>query len=59
MRSAIVSDIVCPWCIVGYRQSQQALDATGVETDISLQISAEWRQGVENFTSAIQQAQTE
>lgn len=34
MRIDIVSDVVCPWCIVGYRQLQQALDATGIEADI-------------------------
>ena len=22
----IVSDVVCPWCIIGYRQLQKALD---------------------------------
>lgn len=26
----IVSDVVCPWCIVGYLQLQQALDQTGL-----------------------------
>ncbi|MDF1726359.1 MAG: DsbA family oxidoreductase [Sulfitobacter sp.] len=26
----IVSDVMCPWCIVGYRQLEQALAATGV-----------------------------
>lgn len=26
----IVSDVVCPWCIVGYLQLQQALDLTGI-----------------------------
>tara|TARA_R110002049_G_scaffold160202_2_gene325231 strand:- start:8108 stop:8782 length:675 start_codon:yes stop_codon:yes gene_type:complete len=26
----IVSDVVCPWCIVGYRQLEQALAAVGV-----------------------------
>lgn len=34
MRIDIVSDIVCPWCIVGYRQLQQALEATGTEAEI-------------------------
>lgn len=34
MRIDIVSDVVCPWCIVGYRQLQQALEATGTEADI-------------------------
>ena len=27
----IVSDVVCPWCIVGYRQLLQASDSTGIE----------------------------
>lgn len=26
----IVSDVMCPWCIVGYRQLEQALGAVGV-----------------------------
>lgn len=26
----IVSDVMCPWCIVGYRQLEQALSATGI-----------------------------
>ena len=26
----IVSDVMCPWCIVGYRQLEQALAATGM-----------------------------
>ena len=26
----IVSDVMCPWCIVGYRQLEQALGATGI-----------------------------
>ncbi|EEB85331.1 DsbA family oxidoreductase [Roseobacter sp. GAI101] len=26
----IVSDVMCPWCIVGYRQLEQALAAVGV-----------------------------
>ena len=30
----IVSDVVCPWCIVGYRQLAQALEATGTEHEI-------------------------
>ena len=25
----IVSDVVCPWCVIGYRQLVQALDRTG------------------------------
>ena len=34
MRIDIVSDVVCPWCIIGYRQLQQALEATGTEAQI-------------------------
>lgn len=30
----IVSDVVCPWCIVGLRQLQIAVEATGIEVDI-------------------------
>ncbi len=34
LRIDIVSDVVCPWCIVGYRQLKQAVDATGTAVDI-------------------------
>lgn len=34
LRIDIVSDVVCPWCIVGYRQLQQAVAATGAEVDV-------------------------
>lgn len=30
----IVSDVVCPWCIVGYKQLTQALEATGTPHEI-------------------------
>lgn len=26
----IVSDVMCPWCIIGFRQLEQALGATGI-----------------------------
>ncbi|MEP4978773.1 DsbA family oxidoreductase [Ascidiaceihabitans sp.] len=26
----IVSDVMCPWCIIGYKQLEQALAATGI-----------------------------
>ena len=29
----IVSDVVCPWCIVGYRQLEKALQASGTLSD--------------------------
>ena len=34
IRVDIVSDVVCPWCIVGLRQLQSAADSTGVDIDI-------------------------
>jgi predicted DsbA family dithiol-disulfide isomerase len=34
LRIDIVSDVVCPWCIVGYRQLCTALAETGVRADI-------------------------
>ena len=30
----IVSDVVCPWCIIGYRQLAEALKATGTKHEI-------------------------
>lgn len=36
MRIDIVSDIVCPWCIIGYKQVEKALDLVG--DDISAEI---------------------
>jgi predicted DsbA family dithiol-disulfide isomerase len=30
----IVSDVVCPWCIIGYRQLEQALAASGTAHEI-------------------------
>ncbi len=35
LRIDIVSDVVCPWCIVGYRQLQQAAEATGIAIETS------------------------
>lgn len=33
IRIDIISDVVCPWCIVGFRQLQQAAEATGIEIE--------------------------
>ena len=33
----IVSDVVCPWCIIGYKQLQTALAAVPGRFDVSLQ----------------------
>jgi predicted DsbA family dithiol-disulfide isomerase len=30
----IISDVVCPWCFIGYRQLEKALDLAGLEADI-------------------------
>jgi predicted DsbA family dithiol-disulfide isomerase len=39
LRIDIVSDVVCPWCIIGYKQLQRALDQLGdvFEPDIHWQ----------------------
>lgn len=34
LRIDIVSDVVCPWCIIGYRQLAQALEQTGTAHEI-------------------------
>jgi len=34
LRIDIISDVVCPWCIVGYRQLAQALEDTGTAHEI-------------------------
>ncbi|TPE64458.1 DsbA family oxidoreductase [Sandaracinobacter neustonicus] len=30
----IISDVVCPWCFIGYRQLERALEIAGLEGDI-------------------------
>ena len=30
----IISDVVCPWCFIGYRQLERALELAGLEGDI-------------------------
>ena len=34
LRIDIISDVMCPWCIVGYRQLALALEATGTAHEI-------------------------
>ncbi|KEJ90607.1 DsbA family oxidoreductase [Sulfitobacter donghicola] len=34
LRIDIISDVMCPWCIIGYRQLAKALDATSVEHEV-------------------------
>jgi predicted DsbA family dithiol-disulfide isomerase len=37
LRIDIVSDVVCPWCIIGYKQLQKALARVPGRFDVSLQ----------------------
>lgn len=32
----IVSDVVCPWCIIGYKQLERALEIVGEEVDVAI-----------------------
>jgi len=34
LRVDIVSDVVCPWCVIGYHQLAHAANATGVAIDV-------------------------
>ncbi len=34
LRVDIISDVVCPWCIIGYRQLKQAADASSKTLDV-------------------------
>jgi predicted DsbA family dithiol-disulfide isomerase len=34
LRIDIISDVMCPWCVIGYRQLATALDAKGVDHEI-------------------------
>lgn len=34
IRVDIVSDVVCPWCAIGYRQLQKAVQDTGIAIDV-------------------------
>lgn len=34
LRIDIVSDVMCPWCIIGYRQLAQALEMTGTAHEV-------------------------
>ena len=33
----LVSDVVCPWCVIGYKRLQQAIEAIGAEDRIDLE----------------------
>lgn len=34
LRIDIVSDVMCPWCVIGYRQLAASLEATGTEYEL-------------------------
>ncbi|WP_394197692.1 DsbA family oxidoreductase [Litoreibacter albidus] len=34
LRIDIISDVMCPWCVIGYRQLSRALEQTGVAHEI-------------------------
>jgi len=34
IRIDIISDVVCPWCIIGYSQLEQALAETGIRAEV-------------------------
>ena len=38
MKIDIISDVVCPWCIVGYKQLEHALEKTGIDAQIQSNI---------------------
>lgn len=33
----IISDVVCPWCIIGYKRIQQAISEMGIEDKIEIE----------------------
>ena len=37
LRIDFISDVVCPWCIIGYRQLEQSLQNTGTDYEIHWQ----------------------
>ena len=34
IRIDIVSDVVCPWCVIGYKQLERAIGETGTPVEI-------------------------
>lgn len=33
----IISDVMCPWCVVGYKNLEQAVSELGLEQQIELE----------------------
>ena len=34
MRVDIASDVVCPWCVIGWKQLERAIEASGLEVEV-------------------------
>ena len=52
IRVDIVSDVVCPWCVIGYRQLAKAAQNTGSELDIHwhpFELNPQMTEGGENL----------
>lgn len=52
----IVSDVVCPWCIVGFKQLEQAIGETGVSAAIKwhpFELNPDMEEGGENLREHI------
>jgi len=48
----LVSDVMCPWCIVGYRQLEKALEASGTKAEITwhpFELNPQMPQDGQNF----------
>jgi len=33
----IVSDVVCPWCLIGYKRLERAISEMGIEDTVEIQ----------------------
>ena len=36
LKLEFISDVVCPWCIIGYKRLQQAINELGIESQIDI-----------------------
>ncbi len=56
LRIDIVSDVMCPWCIIGYKQLENALAATGTKAFITwhpFELNPQMPPGGQNFREHI------
>ncbi|XPV77566.1 MAG: DsbA family oxidoreductase [Desulfovibrio sp.] len=37
IKLTIISDVVCPWCVIGYKRVQQAIDELGIAELVSIE----------------------